>query len=327
MVRYGASLSCVVNTPRVAIATITLNDLIGQVSAATAQTRRDRLNGITPRYRSEDHGWDVVPASVVRNSTYLTEDGGERTREIEYPLVQCAAGLQPAHAAQLAAYDVANGREMVPILMPLKLRWIGFRAGDCLEIEDTPEFGQLAGKKVLVFKRQLDQETGGVPLTMRTETDAKHPWALGQTGTAAPVTDLPTTPDLEAPEISEWALTGSTVDGDASVIPALVFDGSVAEGAPLAVLFSYYQGTAAPVDEADWILSGSTPPSTTHHVQTSVGAGLEYVGSVQYVFGVSARLVLGPVVTGDLLSGGEAGELLTVGGELLTLGGEFISLG
>jgi hypothetical protein len=328
-VRYGAVLSCIVNTPKIPIATISLSDLIGEAAITTAQTRRERVNGIVPRYRSEDHYWEVVPASCIRNSTYLAEDGGkERTREVSYPLVQCVAGEQPAQAAQLAAYDIANAREASASL-PLKLRWLGYRSGDCLTIEDTPEFGYLAGKDVLVMKRQLHAESGTVPLTVRTETAAKHAWALGQTGTAAPTTELPEPPELEAPEVSEWSLSGTTIDGDGSVIPALVFEGETDDGTPQAIRFSYYQGGTAPVDDADWILSASLPSSAEQHIVTSVGAGLPYMGSVQYAFdiGVSARLVLGPVTTGELLSGGEAGELLTVGGELLTLGGEFISLG
>lgn len=329
-VRYGAVLSCIVNSPKISIATISLSDLIGEASITTAQTRRERVNGIIPRYRSEDHFWEVVPASCIRNSTYLAEDGGkERTREITYPLVQCAAGEQPAQAAQLAAYDVANAREASPIVLPLKLRWLGYRSGDCLTIEDTPAFGYLAGKDVLVMKRQLHAESGTVPLTMRTETAAKHTWALSQTGTAAPTTDLPEPPDLDAPEGDEWDLTGTAIDGDGSVIPALVFDGATDDGTPLAVIFSYYQGSEAPVDEADWLLSGSMPPSVTQHTVTSVGAGLPYMGSVQYLFdiGISDRLVLGPVTTGELLSGGEVGELLTDGGELVTDGGEFVAEG
>jgi hypothetical protein len=60
-----------------------------------ARSRRRRcfpgatgINGAIPRYRSADHGWEIVPGDTIRNSTYLTEDGGkERTREIEFPLV------------------------------------------------------------------------------------------------------------------------------------------------------------------------------------------------------------------------------------------------
>jgi hypothetical protein len=312
-VRHGALLSCIVNSPKISLATITLDQLVAEGSVATAQSTRDRVNGIIPRYRSEDHSWEVVPASCIRNADFLADDGKEKTKEIEYPLVQCAAGQQPAQAAQLAAYDLWNSREMGPIVLPLKLRWFGYRGGDCLTVEDRVEFGQLRGRKVLVLRRGLDQETASAPLTFRTETAAKHIYALSQDGTAAPTTDLGELPDLDAPDVSEWAMNGATVAGDGSAIPALVFTGAQADGVASTIVFSYYQGEEAPVDEEDWIVSAIQPGSTSQHVNTQVGSGLPYMGSVQYVYrsGTTDRLVLGPVTAGAFSFGSGAHRLLT----------------
>ncbi|MCW3837798.1 hypothetical protein ACFQ1E_17270 [Sphingomonas canadensis] len=326
-VRQGALLSCIVEQPRVALATITSADVIGECSIATSQPRRDRLNGIVPRYRSEDHFWEIVPASLVKNEDWIAEDGGERTRELDMPLVQCPAGEQPAQAAQVAAYHLARGREAGPIVLPLRLRWMGFRAGDCLQVANEPFFGWLAGKKVLVLRRRLDAEAASIVLTLRTETDSKHAWALAQTGTAAPVTDLPEF-ELSPPEAGEWTVDGATIEGDGSAIPALVFEGAVPDGVPTGVVFSIYQGEAAPVDPADWEIAAVMPPTTTRFVYTSVGAGLPYVASVQYRYaiGISERLVLGPVTTG-VLAGTTAAPFAALGGELLTYGGEYITFG
>lgn len=209
-IRYGAILSCFVNAPRVSIGTIYASDLIGTGSASTAQTIRDRVNGITPRYTSEDHFWEQVPAGTVQNATYLTADRGrERTKMVAYPMVQCKAGETPDQAAQLAAYDVANAREASPITLPLKLRWLGYRAGDCLTLEDHPAFGWCRGRDVIVIKRQLDPSTATVTLTMRTEDPAKHAWALSRIGVPAPTTDSSTPIEYE-PDPA----TNLTVDPD-----------------------------------------------------------------------------------------------------------------
>lgn len=197
-IRYGAILSCFVNAPRVSIGTIYASDLIGTGSASTAQTIRDRVNGITPRYTSEDHFWEQVPAGTVQNADYLAADRGrERTKMVAYPMVQCKAGETPDQAAQLAAYDIANAREASPITLPLKLRWLGYRAGDCLTLEDHPAFGWCRGKDVIVIKRQLDPSTATVTLTMRTEDPSKHPWALSRVGVPAPTTDSTTPIEYE----------------------------------------------------------------------------------------------------------------------------------
>ncbi len=202
-IRYGAILSCFINAPRVSIGTIGIDDVIGQASISTAQSIRDRVNGITPRYTSEDHFWEQVPAGTVVNTDYLATDKRERTKMVAYPMVQCRAGETPDQVAQLAAYDIANAREAGPHVVPLKLRFLGYRAGDCLTIEDHPAFGHIAGKDVIVTKRQIDPTSATVTLTLRTETPTKHDWALSRVGTPAPMTDSTTPPpfSMEPPTL------------------------------------------------------------------------------------------------------------------------------
>jgi len=217
-VRHGALLSCFVNAPRVSIATIGRGDIIGTASVQTAQTFRDRVNGVTPRYTSEDHFWEQVPAGTIRNATFLAADGAERTKTVAYPMVTCEAGQTPDQAAQLAGYDIVNAREAQPITLPLKLRWLGYRAGDCLTIApDLTELGWLAGRDVVIVKRELDPATAQVVLTVRTEDPNKHDWALTRTGTAAPITGK-TTPAPDVPMSADTTAikadsTDRTADG------------------------------------------------------------------------------------------------------------------
>ncbi|KQM88664.1 hypothetical protein ASE67_02675 [Sphingomonas sp. Leaf23] len=189
----GATLSCMVNAPRVPIATITRDDVVGEVSAPRTQPRRDRVNGIIPTYRSEAHFWEVVPGEVVRDAAMLAKDGDERTKEIAYGLVQVEGSEDVQQTVELAGYDLENAREAGPITMPLKLRWIGFRAGDCVTI-DADETG-LSGKQIILLKRSLDPATGMVPMTMRTEDPTKHARVFARTGTLPPIV-VPVRPDI-----------------------------------------------------------------------------------------------------------------------------------
>ena len=211
-IRYGAILSCFINAPRVSIGTIGIDDVIGQASISTAQSIRDRVNGITPRYTSEDHFWEQVPAGTVVNVDYLATDKRERTKMVAYPMVQCPAGETPDQVAQLAAYDIANAREAGPIVLPLKLRFLGYRAGDCLTIEDHPAFGHIAGKDVIVTKRQIDPASTTVTLTLRTETPTKHEWALSRVGVPAPMTDSTTPPPFSMEQPTLLTSVSSTAD-------------------------------------------------------------------------------------------------------------------
>jgi hypothetical protein len=173
----GTKLACLVNMPRVSVETVQEADVKGQVSAPQMAMRRERLNGAIPRFRSPDHGWEIVASDEVRSATYLAEDGGVlKTKEIEFALVK-----DKDQAAQLAAYEVANTRERTGIEVELSLYWSQYKVGDCITL-NLPS-ALLFNQKCVVIGRTLDADKNTVTLQFRTEDDAKHAWALGVTGT------------------------------------------------------------------------------------------------------------------------------------------------
>src|SRR3546814_1060269 len=50
----GGLIGCMVNTPRVSVATITGAHLLDNLSYAANKSRRDRFNTVIPRFRDED---------------------------------------------------------------------------------------------------------------------------------------------------------------------------------------------------------------------------------------------------------------------------------
>ncbi|MDO9486875.1 MAG: hypothetical protein Q7J32_00755, partial [Sphingomonadaceae bacterium] len=252
--------------------------------------RRSRINGAVPVYRSEAHGWELVPAAPVRVAAYVAEDGEQRTREIAYPLVQ-----NVDQAAELALYDIVNAREFGPVELPLKPRWLGYKPGDCLTVA-AAELG-LNGQELLIVNRTLDPD-GIVTMTARSETTAKHGFALGLTGTPPPTPGVTgdTLNSVPAPEAGAWSVTGSVLAAGGVAVPVLSVTGAADNANAEAVLFEYrVDGASA------WIAAGSEPPATVRKDIASVTAGTPYLVAVSYrVRGVvGARRVLGPVVTGD----------------------------
>lgn len=288
----GALLSCKISTPRVTLATVTTDDLIGTARVTATTSRRDRFNTVIARYRSEAHDWEVIPAEPVAVASHITTDGGARSREITYSMVQ-----DLTQAAELARYDIENAREFGPIVLPLKLRWVGYRPGDCIAV-NLPEVG-LNGQQIVIGNREIDAAGFAVTLTGRSETAAKHAFALGQTGVAPPTPSVSTPPVPPQPGAVAWSLSGAGLVAGATVTPALIITGAATNVPIDAVVIEYRLWVSGQPDSVGWIGGGSFLPDVTRVELTAVLPSTAYDIAVSYRLGAftGARRILGPVTT------------------------------
>jgi len=303
--RIGAMISCIVNTPRVSIATLTGADITAAASVPGTVARRDRINRVIPTYQSEPHEWQLVPAEPIVVTDYIAADGGQRTKSIRMPLVQ-----DVNHAAQLARYAIEDAREFGPITLPLKPQWLGLQPGDCITINE-PELG-LNSQDVLVLGRKIDAGQGAPTLmiTARSETSAKHAFALGQTGTAPP---QPTLTGVDfyagAPASPPWTAIGATISNAGVDTPAIVVTGMM-ENPAASDLIVRYRLHAGP---GTWNYYGAPPaPVATRIEITSLASGAAYdIGLSYLVRGVQGTELVISNVTAGAFSGGGGGSSVT----------------
>jgi hypothetical protein len=291
-IHLGAQISCLISTPRTVLDTITIDDVVGEATVAATQSRRSRINAVVPRYRSEANNWEIISASPVRVTSYESVDGGQRTREITYSLVQ-----QLTQAVQLARYDIENGREFGPITLPCKPRWLGYKPGDCVAVS-LPEVG-LNSQAIVIRNRSIDTGSGVVTLIGNSETNAKHAFALGQTGTA------PSTPGVTAPPLAmqpvtgDWSISATSLTIGNSVTPALVVTGSTGSSTTEGVIIEYRTWVSGQAADANWIQAGSGGPDLTRSEIRAVLPLTQYEVAVSYRVGVfpGPRRIYGPVTT------------------------------
>ena len=175
-VHNNGVLSVYFDSPKVPVVTFTEDDLAnGDVVVPATQSYRDRINGIIPRFRSSNHNWEFVPGTAVEVAQYVSEDGEEKRREVQYTLCQ-----NEGHAAQLAGYEVVNARELKGIVLPLKPKALPYSSGEAVTL-DMPNIG-LSGT-FIIQNRSFNPLTGIVEMTFQSETAGKHAFALGATTT------------------------------------------------------------------------------------------------------------------------------------------------
>lgn len=300
----GAMIGCRVNMPKISIATVSGEQLLERLSIATTRSRRDRFNTVIPRYRSEAHEWQVISGAPVSVAAYVTADGGQRTKEIDFPLVQAETGLDgEAQVGQLAAYEIVNSREAGPITFTTGPELVGIRTGDVVTL-DVPKEG-LDAQPVLIRRVTRDPASFRLTFEAETETAAKHDFALGKT-TVAPPTWSPTPPDLTPPmpDAALWSLTAG-YDGT-GLIPAITVAGTCEFPGADTVLIQYRA-----VGAADWLTLGKADASApVNQVVSGLEPSADYEARISYQSGERSGpwLTLGPVST-PMLVLGEVGRV------------------
>lgn len=288
----GAMIGCRVNTPRVSIATIEAADLLDSLTIAASKSRRDRFNTVIPRFRSEQHEWEVVSGSPVSVAEYVAIDGGPRTKEIDFPLVQMEGnGTGHQQPGQLAAYEIVNSREAGPIRFTTGPRFFGIKTGDCVTL-NVPGEG-LVSQPVIIRGVSRDPATMKFTFEAETETGAKHDYAMGATTTPPPTWE-PTPPDIAPPTPSPliWSLENAFSDDGhpgIRIIGACEFPGADS------VLIEYRK-----VGDPDWLtLAKSDAAQAVRQVVAPLDGDTAYEARLAYQSDnrVSEWLVLSSVTT------------------------------
>lgn len=325
----GAQISCFINSPKTSIWTLTSDDVIdnGPIEIINTTGFRDRKNRIIPYYREETHGWEIIAGEAVSAPIYVEEDDDEvRSVEITYPLVQSAK-----HAATLAAYDLLNSREFLQFTVTCKLRLLGVRVGDAMTVA-LPEVAA-GNQKCIVVARAFDSSTFDVTLTLRSETDAKHAYALGQSQEAPPSPSLsgeydPSNPPgpVDGLGFPSWTIIGNQVTKDGVTMPAIVIGGQLDPDPNVREIIVDYREFGAAEDA--WTNHTTASVDATRFEITGLKSAQSYYAAISYrtVLGVqSARLILGPVTTADLsIDAGKIDFLEALGTASIAEFGEFV---
>jgi hypothetical protein len=196
----GGVLSLKFSSPKTPVFTIGRDSLAdGDIDLAAMKGWRDRINTVVPRVRLATHKYEYEQLEAVTSSTYLTEDGEEKTTEVQFDFCQ-----DVDQGAQLAGYELVNTRELGPWQIPCKPEFMIYRPGEAgtVKLAEILDDDGLDDQLCVITGRTVDPATGSVMLVLETETDAKHAFALGQTGVAPP------TPVLVPPDDLDQAVSG-----------------------------------------------------------------------------------------------------------------------
>lgn len=292
----AGKISCIQRAaPRTSIVTVSAYDTAGPLEIDTAASRIDRINTLRPRFWSEPHRWQMTALDEeVTAQAYRDEDGAVRTRGIDYPYVTNAV-----QAGQLAALQIANTREGVAGVIPLKPHLQRIRPGDAFTITE-PGF-VLNGLKCLCLNTDYDPATGVVRVSFVSETDAKYPFALGQNPTP-PVPQVLTPVDprfVSPPESGDWTITPRPPASGGGQLPGFDLSGFVSNETATAIIVE-----TGPTADGPWTQAYQGPPTVTNIPVDGLQPGATYYVAIQYQRSqnYSERHVYGPFTAPALVA-------------------------
>ena len=197
--------------------TIDEDEIIGQIQVQTKQGRKDRFNAVKGIYVSVlnlDQPSDYPP---VTNSTYETEDNGERMfRELDLPFTN-----RPHMAQRLAKIELERHRQQITVSCALNLKGLQVQAGDVLSLTNS-RFGWSAKEfEIVEWKLALagDPPVLACEVKLRETASGVFDWNSGLETTVDPAlnTNNPDIFTVSAPEALNVTETIYDTRGSAGV--------------------------------------------------------------------------------------------------------------
>lgn len=288
------------------VASFTDDDLIAgsEVSwnqGILSESDQEWVNTVVARYVEPTQKYADHSAPVIREATYILEDGKPREAQVTLRGVD-----NTAQAQRVAQILLRLGRLWGRGTVTLGPRFCEIEDGDWVNWVSPRRFPD-APDNTITFRVEAYQvnEKWQNTLTLRQINSDVYTDLPLRPDYSDPFEPTEEPPDIGAPESDNWTLSSVTLDSDGASRPALRISGSADDDDLVSsIRFEYWKDDGVTDPESDdptWIVYGLLPPSTTQVDITSVTGGATYYAAVTYfVDGEPGdRLVLGPVTLTD----------------------------
>jgi hypothetical protein len=288
----GGLLRFLQRRPVVTVDTIRADDIKGPCVVQGMRAFKDGFNTVVPTILSESNEWAEVPIDAVGVPTLVASQGETRSKALTYKLV-----TDPDQASALAVYDIYDTVELDPIELTLDRRFISYNVGDGFDT-DLPDLG-LNGQTVVVLSKTIDLKTCNVTFGLKTDTDGKHAFALGQTNEAPPQVALTAPAEYELAattsarvDLRAQAIEGSFVSDLAAGITATEQgDGTWTVSVPT-FKYNYSNSTAFPQVDVDAGTITGLAASSTYYIYYDdpklIGGAVTFLASTDIVDAIAS---------------------------------------
>lgn len=166
--------------------TITEDMLAGPIQSQARPSRKELFNAVRGTFIDPAKNYTVTDFPVVTNSTYESQDGGERiVRDIELPFTNHGEAAQ-----RLSKIILETARQGITVTMPLNHSALQFAVNDTVYVNNTRRGWS---NKIFRIKKFNLGVPGPFTVTLQEEASAAYDWNSGEATVEdpAPDTNLP----------------------------------------------------------------------------------------------------------------------------------------
>ena len=183
------------DSPSADISTAVGSDIsAGPIQVDWRVGRKELFNAVKGTFADPSKKWQPTDFPPVTNSTYETQDGGERIyKDIELPFT-----THPEAAQRIAKTILEKGRQGIRVTLPVTHAGLRFAAWEVVTITDATLGWNAKPFRILRWNLGVP---GPITLSLQEESSASYDWNSGEATTidTAPDTNLPSPFDVAAP--------------------------------------------------------------------------------------------------------------------------------
>lgn len=259
------------------VKTLTLDDIVSEISTQTRVPMRDNFNIVRGTFNDAGQRWIAAEYPELRSAAFIAEDDGvESPIDMEFPLTTSAATVQ-----RLAKQMLFRNREQITFTADFGMSALELQVGDILALT-IDRYGWSAKEfEIVAWTFGANGEAGDlrVTMTLRETSSAAFSWTAEESAIIGNNTNLPN--PFGGLTISSLTATGSgRTQGDGTFINTVIVDWADVSNKFL----DYY--------EVEWKATSDATYAATTTDESSIELS-PLVDGVQYTIRVRAVTVAG----------------------------------
>jgi hypothetical protein len=217
--------------------TLTEDDIVGDINMQASQSKRDIFNSIKGVFSSSQDLYQPISFPSVTNALYISEDGEQIWKDVEYPFTTSYSTCQ-----RLAKIELEKARQQIIVNISCNLKAFGIQPADNILLT-FPRYGwENKLFEVINWEFSTKNDNGAptpiINLVLKETSESVYDWNGGEETTVdpSPNTNLPNAFQVNPPT-NVAATTQAIVLQDGSVQSAII----VTWNAPVSSFVTQYE--------------------------------------------------------------------------------------